>query len=181
MANVIERLNKVRVSQGLPPLEVPNIGDEYTDGYTNKNDLGTLTGAFGIGAANMLNNTLVGGTGYGLANLGSLVEAISPWSGESISDEEKNAIYKAGFGTDYINAQYPRQDSWITSGAKGVLSAQNAVEDYLNEYRQDLLGDNPTMTARTAMILKLALIVRSAVCSNFFTSFSASRISSRVI
>ena len=44
------------------------------NGYTNDNDLGTLSGAFGLGAASMANNTLVGGLGYGLANLGRVVE-----------------------------------------------------------------------------------------------------------
>ena len=150
MSNIIERLNKVREQEELPPLEVLDTGNEYTDGYTNENDLGTLAGAFGLGAGTMLNNTLVGGTGYGLANLGRLVEFLSPFSGEAISDEEKNALYKIGFGTDYINQTYPYQDSWVTSGAKSVLSAQNEIEDNLNEYRQDLLGDNPTMSARIA-------------------------------
>ena len=120
------------------------------NGYTNDNDLGTLSGAFGLGAASMANNTLVGGLGYGLANLGRVVEWISPYSGETISDNDRTILYMNGYTDDKINQIAPYQDSWITSGAKNVLSAQNVVDDWIKEQRDDLLGDNPTMGARVS-------------------------------
>ena len=148
MPSIIDKINEHRKINGYAPVEIPNEIYNNNDGYTNENDLGTLTGAFAIGAGNMLNNTLVGGTGYGLANLGRLVEFISPFSGEGISDNDRLAMYRLGYDDDFINREFPRQDSWVTSGAKGVLSAQNAIDDSLSEARQDLLGDNPTMAAR---------------------------------
>ena len=149
MSATLDAINELRRKHGSLPIQ--SIGGLYDDeGYTNDNDLGTLTGAFGLGAASMANNTLVGGLGYGLANLGRGVEWISPYSGEGISENNRGLLRLLGYSDEEVNKMAPYEDSWITSGAKNVLSAQNAVDDWIKEQRYDLLGDNPTMGARVS-------------------------------
>lgn len=149
MPSTLDVINEVRKKYGQLPIQ--NTGGLYNaDGYTNNNDLGTLAGAFGIGTANMANNTLVGGTGYGLGNLGRFVEWLSPFSGETITPNDRRALANIGYNAEQINQLAPYEDSWITSGAKGVLSAHNAIEDSLNDWRAELLGDNPTTLAKMA-------------------------------
>ena len=116
--------------------------------YTNTNDLPTLAGAVGLGAANMVNSTVLGGLGLMLSPLGRAVEYISPYSGE-INQETVDNLRRAGVSEDIIAKVPTYEDSWLTTGAKGALAAQNYIEDkYLNKWRSDILGDNPTNTAQ---------------------------------
>ena len=116
--------------------------------FTNSNDLGTLTGAFALGTGNMINNTLTGGGGWLLGNLGRGIEYISPFSGRD--DNTINSLLNAGYTLDEIDQIYPNEDSWVTSVAKATLYAHNAIDDSLQDWRNDLLGDNPTLAARVA-------------------------------
>ena len=96
---------------------------------------------FAIGAANMVNDTVLGGSGLILGNLGRGVEAISPFSGRD--EELATYLSKWGANKDYINQVAPYRDSWLTSASKGVLGVHNYVSDALDSYEQKVIGDNP--------------------------------------
>ena len=116
--------------------------------YSNENDLLTLLGAAGIGAGNMLNNTVFGGAGQILGTLGAGVEYISPFSGNQ-NDKVMDAM-RLGVPYETAKQLYPNIDSWLTSLGKGSLEIQNAIAEPLSNARQSLLGDNPTLAAQIA-------------------------------
>ena len=109
----------------------------------NDNPLYTLyantAAPFAIGAANMVNDTVLGGSGLILGNLGRGVEAISPFSGYDL--ERAKRLLRLGI-TDFNNADLYK-DSWLTSASKGVLGVHNYVSDALDSYEQKVIGDNP--------------------------------------
>ena len=116
----------------------------------NDNPLYTLyantAAPFAIGAANMVNDTVLGGSGLILGNLGRGVEAISPFSGRD--EELATYLSKWGANKDYINQVAPYRDSWLTSASKGVLGVHNYVSDALDSYEQKVIGDNPNAWQR---------------------------------
>ncbi len=111
------------------------------------NYLADTVGAFSLGVGNMANNTVTGGLGWILGNIGRGIEYISPFSGEDT--KSLNYLRKAGVSEETINSQNLRRDSWVTSGAKGMLWAHNRIEDQLNAYAS-WLGENPSMLAEIA-------------------------------
>ena len=137
------------VSDALAAIQSGNVQSSAQE-YTNTNDPITLLGALGLGAAGMANNTLIGGTGLALGNIGRMVESVSPWSGDPLNEHDRNLFYKLGYSTDEINKLVPYEDSWITSAAKGTLGLHNSIDDTLNNWEHDLLGDNPTFEANVA-------------------------------
>ena len=116
--------------------------------YTNTNDLGTLAGAAGIGAANMVNDTVFGGGGLVLGDIGRGVEYKSPLSGRD--ENMVHELTNAGFTEEEINQLVPYIDSWVTSLAKKSLDTHNYFSGHLTDWRNQLLGDNPTFAARVA-------------------------------
>ena len=139
----LERLRQKHIQQGFTLEAQPEQRP-----YTSVNDIPTLLGAAGLGAGNMVNNTVLGGLGQVLGTIGAGVEWISPFSGGQ--DEKVAELMRLGVPYEEATAIYPYQDSWITSAAKGTLEAQNAVSDTLGGWRQQLLGDNPTFEAGVA-------------------------------
>ena len=78
----IEYINQRHKNGVTNPTEIFTPENENPPQYSNENDIPTLLGAFGLGGANMLNNTIFGGLGgQVLGWLGSGVEAVSPFSG----------------------------------------------------------------------------------------------------
>lgn len=96
---------------------------------------------FAIGAANMMNDTVLGGLGYGLGVLGRGVESISPFSGRD--DDLELWLWQHGANKDYIDKATPYRDSWLTSGAKATLAGHNYASDALDNYEQQVFGENP--------------------------------------
>ena len=135
MATTLELLNEM----GINPIQ-----------KKEGNSLGQLAGTFGLGALSMLNNTLAGGTGYLLGLGGRAVEAVSPFSGETISDNDREILKSIGYSDYDINQRFPREDSWLTSAAKGALEARNYVDKNLDELNKATVGDNPTLAANIA-------------------------------
>lgn len=107
--------------------------------------LGDTAGAFALGAANMLNNTLVGGTGLVLGGMGRGVEAISPFSGRD--NELYNQLLDFGTSGERAEELAPYEDSWLTSAAKGSLAVHNSIDDTLKDWRTQIIGENPSQLA----------------------------------
>ena len=123
------RLNNISINN-LPTITTP-VNDNP---FTNENDLGTILGAFGIGAGNMVNNTLFGGLlGQLPGFLGSYVEKFSPFSGEQTNDVMRLQDY--GYSLEEARKIYPYRDSWLTSIGKWSLDLQNYFGDALREQR----------------------------------------------
>ena len=80
------------------------------------NWLADTAGAFGIGMSNMANDTVVGGLGWILGNIGAGVEKISPFSGTDT--EALDTLMRAGVSDEVINSLPLYRDSWFTTGAK---------------------------------------------------------------
>ena len=116
--------------------------------YTNENNISTLTGAVGLGLGNMTNDTFFGGSGWVFGNLGRGVEYISPYSGKDNTAIEE--LRRLGYTDSEIEQAVKYRDSYLTQFAKGLLTIHNGIEDDLNKLRNNLLGDNPTLAARTA-------------------------------
>gem|GEM_PF-5271017 len=114
----------------------------------NEQGLDTWLGAAGIGAGRMLNNTITGGLAQFLGSLGSITEYVSPFSGS----QAKDRVRLMSLGIPYETAKeiYPDQDSWLTSGAKGLLGAQNYIDDNLTELRNEVVGYNPSYGTQVA-------------------------------
>ena len=107
---------------------------------------GDTLGAFGIGVANMLNNTVLGGTALGLGNLGRVTEAISPFSGWD--NDTLAHLANLGLTPDEAYQISPYRDSWLTSMGKGTLAVHNAIDDTLKDARTQVIGNNPSFLAR---------------------------------
>ena len=112
------------------------------------NWLADSVGAFGIGMGNMANDTVVGGLGWILGNIGRGIEAISPFSGTDT--EALDTLMRAGVSDEVINSLPLHRDSWFTTGAKGTLWAHNRLEDQLNALRTSWLGENPSWLAEVS-------------------------------
>ncbi len=128
-------------------------GKEWTNPEQNtawlNNPLADTAGAFGVGMGEMMNDTLVGGAGYILSNLGRGVEYISPFSGRSsFSDDTVNALLEAGYTPEQIKDRAPYEDSWLTSAAKGTLGVREALRQDLGDIRTYMLGEDPSVAAR---------------------------------
>lgn len=124
---------------------VQGVGQSQSSAWIN-DPLADTAGAFTLGAANMLNDTVVGGTGYLLGNLGRGVEYISPFSGRSNSTV--NALLDAGYTLNQIESIAPYEDNWLTSAAKGTLYAHNTFQDAIDDTRTRWLGEDPSKLAR---------------------------------
>lgn len=133
--------NNINVNT-LPAYVDPNSQDN------NEQGVGTWLGAAGIGAGRMLNNTITGGLAQILGSIGSGVEWLSPFSGSQADDRYR--LMAAGFDPETAQELYPDQDSWITSGAKGLLKAQNYIDDNLTQIRNEVVGDNPSYATQVA-------------------------------
>ena len=107
---------------------------------------GDTLGAFGIGVGSMLNNSVVGGAGLALGNVGRAVEYISPFSGW----DEDTLTHLANLGMTPEEAYEisPYRDSWATSLAKGTLAVHNAFDDALKDARTQMLGTDPSTLAK---------------------------------
>ena len=112
------------------------------------NWLADSVGAFGIGMGNMANDTVVGGLGWILGNIGAGVEKISPFSGTDT--EALDTLMRAGVSDEVINSLPLYRDSWFTTGAKGTLWVHNRLEDQLNALRTSWLGKNPSWLAEVS-------------------------------
>ena len=132
LQDAITRLQREREENSHEPTRAKTLDDAIrelqaarnaTPEYTNENDLSTLGQAFGIGAANMVNDTVVGGLlGYVPGALGRGVEYISPFSGENKKNQEAIAWLKSRGIDRELLADIPTyEDSWLTSGAKSAL------------------------------------------------------------
>ena len=135
--------NNININN-LPPITQP----EQSTTPSNDNDLGAILPAFGIGLSNMVNDTVFGGLGYlaGLAGRG--VEAVSPFSGSQ--DDDAMDLIRAGVPPEKAMELYPHEDSWITSLAKASLNARNYLSDNIQDWRSQVMGDNPSMAAQIA-------------------------------
>ncbi|MBQ4430783.1 MAG: hypothetical protein II877_04715, partial [Synergistaceae bacterium] len=111
-------------------------------------DNGNWLEAAGIGASNMLNNLGLGGVAQVLGNLGAGVEYISPFSGSRDSDRAR--LESWGVPPEIARQAYPDEDSWLTSGAKGLLEAQNFIADKIKAWRDEAIGDNPSYGTNVA-------------------------------
>lgn len=134
-------INTINSAHNLTPLQ------NQQEVYTNENDLSTLAQAFGIGTSNMVNNTVLGGAGQILGSLGRAVEAISPWSGDD-GQELRSQLILAGIPLEQAREMTPYQDSWLTSLGKSALDARNYIDEGIQNWRNDVLGDNPTLMAQ---------------------------------
>ena len=139
--SIQDNINEILQQQGLPPRPAPNFN------YTNKNNFSTLSQAFGLGNLSMLSSNLLGGTGWGLQNVGRMIEKISPFSGESVSENNRGLLRQLGYSDEQINELLPYRDSWITTLGNDFLDKSNAVSDEIKAYEAELLGDNPTPLA----------------------------------
>ncbi|MBR0168719.1 MAG: hypothetical protein IJQ08_08605, partial [Synergistaceae bacterium] len=130
------------------PYVAPQVLNSITDNTNGISDFNTWIQAAGIGAGNMLNNTIFGGLGQILGSIGAGVEYVSPFSG-SQADERINLL-RLGIPYETAKEIYPDQDSWITSLAKGSLGVQNSINDAINSYRSNIIGDNPDYGTQVA-------------------------------
>ena len=108
-------------------------------------------GAMGIGAANMLHSTVLGGGGYILGALGRGVEAISPFSGlDKEATRQREQLRALGYlPRRLLPNTRVYNDSWLTSAAKGSLSLKNFLDEYvIDPARTYMLGEDPTKLAK---------------------------------
>ncbi len=142
------RIQQSAAQEGQPQDVAAINNQQQQDREWINNPLADTLGAFSLGAGKMANDTLVGGTGYGLGVLGRAVEAISPWSGEDEEETLRRMKLRAlGVSRRIMPTTRVYNDSWLTSGAKGVLGFHNAIEDEINALRKDWIGDNPSRIA----------------------------------
>ncbi|MBR0186020.1 MAG: hypothetical protein IJQ24_08330 [Synergistaceae bacterium] len=149
MSYLDELIKQKKMEAGIAnPVSNTPVLDDNGRPYTNQNDLPTLISAGAIGAGNMLNNTILGGLGQLLGGAGAIVETVSPFSGSR--DDERLNLIRAGVPYETAAEAYPDEDSWVTSLGKGLLGVNNTIGDYINDYRNQVLGDNPTFAAQVA-------------------------------
>ena len=141
----IELLNQKHSNN---PYVAPQVLNSITDNNNGISDFDTWIQAAGIGAGNMLNNTIFGGLGQILGSIGAGVEYVSPFSG-SQADERINLL-RLGIPYETAKEIYPDQDSWLTSLAKGSLGIQNTISDKINAYRSNIFSDNPDYGTQVA-------------------------------
>ena len=142
-----EQILQLKKKHSDPNYVAPNLQNVVPQD-DNEQGLGTWLGAAGIGAGRMLNNTITGGIAQILGSIGSGVEWISPWSGSQADDRVR--LMSLGIPYETAKQIYPDQDSWLTSGAKGLLEAQNYIDDNLTELRNEVVGDNPSYGTQVA-------------------------------
>ncbi|MBQ6919666.1 MAG: hypothetical protein IJQ74_04995, partial [Synergistaceae bacterium] len=142
-----EQILQLKKKHSDPNYVAPNLQNVIPQD-DNEQGLGTWLGAAGIGAGRMLNNTITGGLAQFLGSLGSITEYVSPFSGS----QAKDRVRLMSLGIPYETAKEisPDQDSWLTSGAKGLLEAQNYIDDNLTELRNEVVGDNPSYGTQVA-------------------------------
>ena len=108
--------------------------------------MGDTLGAFGIGAANMVNDVALGGAGLILGNAGRIAEAVSPFSGWD--NDTLTHLANLGMTPEEAYKISPHRDSWLTSMGKGALAARGALGEALNDARTQVIGNDPSFTAR---------------------------------
>ena len=141
-----DTLKRIQEENSLNNISINNppvITVDEDNNNSNESSLGSLLSAFGIGASNMVNNTVLGGVlGQIPGFLGSYVEKFSPFSGEQ--NEDVLRLVKMGFPLKEAREIYPYRDSWLTSLGKSSLALNNYIGDYIQDWRNNTLGDNPT-------------------------------------
>ncbi|MBQ3586256.1 MAG: hypothetical protein II964_06020, partial [Synergistaceae bacterium] len=141
-----DTLKRIQEENSLNNISINNppvITVDEDNNNSNESSLGSLLSAFGIGASNMVNNTVLGGVlGQFPGFLGSYVEKFSPFSGEQ--NEDVLRLVKMGFPLKEAREIYPYRDSWLTSLGKSSLALNNYIGDYIQDWRNNTIGDNPT-------------------------------------
>lgn len=142
-----EQIARLKQKHNDPAYVAPNLQDDIPQD-NSFTDNGNWLEAAGIGASNMLNNLVLGGSGQILGSIGDIVERFSPFSGSRANDRYR--LIAAGLHPEIAQQLSPDQDSWLTALGKYALQAHNSIDDSIRDWRNNAIGDNPSYGTQVA-------------------------------
>lgn len=142
-----EQIARLKQKHNDPAYVAPNLQDNIPQD-NSFTDNGSWLEAAGIGASNMLNNLVLGGSGQVLGSIGDIVERFSPFSGSRANDRYR--LIAAGLHPEIAQQLSPDQDSWLTALGKYALQAHNSIDDSIRDWRNNAIGDNPSYGTQVA-------------------------------